>query len=119
MTLPEYITAHLDKPFEYGRLDCVLFVALWIRNKTGIDHLADIPAWSSERQALRIIKDLGGLEVAMDARFQRIHPNFAKDGDIALRNGGLAIFTGPHIVGPGIEKLEFVDRMEAECAWSC
>lgn len=117
MLLPDYIAAHLDKPFEYGRLDCVLFVANWIKHKTGIDYLDGLPHWASERRALRIVKDLGGLEVAMDRRFERIHPNLAQDGHIALRRGGLMLFSGPHIVGPGLEQLEFVDRMEAECAW--
>lgn len=119
MTLPDYIAAHLGKPFEYGRLDCVLFVADWIKQKTGIDHLAALPTWSTEREAFRIVKSLGGLESAMDERFMRIAPAFAVDGDIALRTGSLMVFSGPHIVGPGLQGLEFIDRMEAVCAWRC
>lgn len=117
MHLPDYIAAHLGKPFRYGRLDCVLFAARWIQARTGHDPLAGLPPWHSERTALRVIGRVGGLEAAMDARFQRIAPAFACDGDIALRQGGLAIFSGAHIVAPGIEQLEFIDRMEAECAW--
>ena len=118
MTLAEYITQHLSTPFAWGRHDCVLFAAGWVREHTGMDPLADVPAWSTEREALRAIRDVGGLEAALDARFRRIHPNVARDGDLALYNDAICIFSGCHIVGPNPAGLQFVNRMEAACAWS-
>jgi hypothetical protein len=118
MTLPEYLTAHLGKPFAWGENDCVLFVGRWIALATGVDHLAVLPKWETEMQALRIIKKLGGLEKAMDDRFKRIDPNFAKDGDVALAGDRLCLFSGAQLVGPGEGGLVHVKRTEALCAWS-
>lgn len=117
MTLSEYLTAHLGKPFAWGLNDCVLFTAVWVKEATGVDHLADLPKWENEKQALRIAKKLGGLEAEMDARFKRIDPNFAQDGDIALYRDGLCLFSGARIVGPGAGGLVHVNRTEAVCAW--
>lgn len=117
MTLAEYITRRLRVPFFWGKHDCVLFASGWVKCKTGIDHLADQPTWTSAKGAMRIVRDLGGLESLMDGRFDRINPHAAKDGDLALYNGALCIFSGPHIVGPGPDGLSFIDRMGAVCAW--
>lgn len=119
MTLAEYITSNLGRPFEWGALDCVLFAAHWARIKTGKDYLADMPKWSSEDEAERVIDSVGGLESAIDAMLPRVNPNLAKDGDVALFNGGLWLFSGPHIVGMGFEGIVHMNRRAAECAWSC
>lgn len=118
MTLHNYITSRLDEPFCYGRLDCVLFATDWIKHATGRDVIADLPGWSTEKEAFRVIRDAGGLEKAIDARLDRINPNKAKDGDIALCNGCVMVFSGAHIVGPGKNGIDYIDRMRAECAWS-
>ncbi|MBS1170017.1 MAG: hypothetical protein H6R01_935 [Burkholderiaceae bacterium] len=118
MTLADYITRHLRVPFFYGRMDCVLFAAGWVREKTGAEPLDGIAIWETERQAMRAVKAAGGLEAALDARFPRVNPNLAKDGDLALYGKSICIFSGDHIVGPGKDGLEFINRMEAACAWS-
>lgn len=118
MTLAEYITANLDRPFAWGSMDCVHFAAGWLVHATGRDYLADLPKWASAKEAHRLIKKLGGLEKAVDERLARIDPRFATDGDLALYDGCLCIFSGPHVVGPGGERLEFIDRMEVQAAWS-
>lgn len=118
MTLAEYITSNLKTEFEWGAFDCCLFAAGWVREATGEDPLEGLPKWKTERQALRVIKSVGGLESALDARFTRINPNLAKDGDLALYKGSVCVFSGPHIVGPSQSGLQFINRMEAECAWS-
>jgi len=118
MTLAEYITRHLAKPFKWGENDCVLFAAEWVKISTGKDYLAELPKWTTAKEALRIVQSLGGLEAALDERFTRINPHTAKDGDIALYKGCMCIFSGPKIVGPNINGLEFVKRTAAECAWS-
>lgn len=118
MTLAEYIASNLAREFEWGRFDCVLFASGWVQIRTGVDPLSDLPKWKTERQARRVIAAVGGLEKALDDRFKRIHPSLARDGDLALRNGAVCVFSGAHIVGPGMAGLEFIDRMEASCAWS-
>jgi len=42
MTLHEYITARFGEPFCYGRMDCVLFAADWIKQATGKDVIAGL-----------------------------------------------------------------------------
>lgn len=117
MTLPEYIATHLDRPFEWGKLDCVLFAVGWLQIASGIDYLSEYPVWNDEREAVRLLRDLGGMETLLDKHLNRINPHLARDGDIALRNNTMHLFSGRHIVGPGERGLVFVSRMEAECAW--
>jgi hypothetical protein len=118
VTLPEYIASNLRKPFEWGRLDCVLFAATWAEHVSGINYLEGVPKWSSAKQGMRMVKEMGGLESLIDARLRRINPNAAKDGDIALHKGRVLIFSGAHIVGPGSDGLTYLNRLEAACAWS-
>ena len=117
MTLADYITANLRKPFAWGTFDCVSFAAGWLEIKTGINHLAGLPAWSSEEEARRAIRSAGGLDKAISARLVRIHPNLAQDGAIGRSGRSVGIFSGPHLVIPGHDGLVFVDRTEAKCAW--
>ena len=119
MTLPEYIASNRRRPFEWGSFDCVLFVAGWVRLRTGVDQLAGLPAWTSEREARRVIASIGGLSAALDSRLVRIKPGMAIDGDIGIVENTLGVFTGRHIVAAGQSGLIFIDRMRAECAWAC
>lgn len=117
MTLPDYIYANLETPFEWGRHDCVLFASNWVKEAAGLDCVDGLGTWSTAREAKAAIKRAGGLVPAIDARLTRIEPNFAQDGDIALQNGTVMIFSGAHIVGPGGNGLVFIGREKAECAW--
>jgi predicted ATP-grasp superfamily ATP-dependent carboligase len=118
VSLAEYLTSNLARQFEWGSFDCVLFAAGWLKEATGRDCLEGIPKWADEKQARRIIASLGGLEAATSERMNRVLPALAKDGDIALYNNTMCIFSGAHIVGPGASGLVFFDRTKAECAWS-
>lgn len=118
MRLHEYIAANMRKPFKYGSHDCVLFAIGWLNVATGRDYLSCLPKWGNEAEALTVIESVGGLAAAVDRELKRIDPGMARDGDIAMRQGGLCIFSGSHIVTTGIDKLLFADRSEAECAWS-
>lgn len=117
MNLQAYITAHLDVPFEWGRNDCVLFAARWVKESTGRDHLVGVAGWKTMREALRVLKQHGGIEKILDARFERVPVGMAKDGDLALYRGSVCIFSGVNIVGPAPHGLEFVNRKHAEMAW--
>ncbi|MGI4848320.1 MAG: DUF6950 family protein [Janthinobacterium lividum] len=118
MTLPEYIAANLERSFAWRSHDCVTFAAGWVRVATGMDPIASLPAWKDERQALRVIKAVGGLEAAIGAQFPPIHPNAARDGDIGIYERSVCIFSGAHLVAPGLSGLQFIDRTKAKCAWS-
>lgn len=117
MTLSDYITRHLRVPFSYGRMDCALFAAGWVREKTGTDPIADLPKWANARQAKRLMKKID-MERWLDQKFTPINPHKANDGDLAIYQGSVCIFSGAHIVGTAENGLQFINRMEAECAWS-
>lgn len=117
MNLPDYITAHLKTPFQYGVHDCVLFAVGWAELASGRQYLPNV-TWKDEKSAQRAIKKVGGLEASFDKHLTRIAPNFAKDGDLALSGGIAYLFSGPHICGLGKDGLIFKSRMEAECAWT-
>jgi hypothetical protein len=118
MTIQDYLTLHLKTPFEWGKHDCVLFVANWIKQKTGTDPLEGLPTWSSEEEAQAAIEQLGGIAHVLDKKFNRINPNLARDGDIAMVDGRIALFSGARIVGPSFGGLLYVNRLKALCAWS-
>jgi hypothetical protein len=118
MTLQEYLTLHLKTPFEWGKHDCVLFVANWVKHKTGADPLDGLPAWSNEEEAHEVIRKVGGIVHVLDTKFKRINPHMAKDGDIALVEDRIALFSGTRIAGPSFVGLLYVNRLKASCAWS-
>ena len=117
MTLTDYITANLGKPFAWGTHDCILFTIGWLEIATGRDYLSAYKPWTSAKEAIRKVDEAGGLEDLFDAELQRINPNFAVDGDIALIDRTAFLFSGAHIVSVGEGGLVFLDRMEATCAW--
>ena len=118
MTPPEYITADLQTPFEWGVHDCVCFAVGWLEIATGRDYLSEHRPWSTDKQAARLLKKLGGLEMLFDQHLARVPPAFARDGDITLVGNTAFLFSGTHIVGPGKSGLIFKSRMEAACAWA-
>ena len=117
MTLADYITFHLDRPFAWGSNDCILFAIGWLEHATGKDFLTQHKPWTSAREAIRKVEDAGGLEGLFDAELQRINPHMAIDGDIALIDRTAFLFSGPHIVSVGESGLVFLDRTDALCAW--
>jgi hypothetical protein len=117
MTLSDYIAARLATPFKWGEHDCITFSIGWAEIATGKVLLPE-PLWHSELQAQRLVRLNGGLVAVLDARFQRIQPNYAKDGDLAMRLGVVSLFSGSRIVGPSPSGLAFNPRTEAEYAWT-
>jgi len=117
MTLHDYIIHHLQTPFEWGKNDCVLFVGRWAEMHTGKEYLPKT-LWKTEIGAQRKLKQMGGLEAVFDARFRRIEPNYAKDGDIGLVDGVACLFSGSHVVGLGMQGMIHVSRRRAQHAWT-
>lgn len=119
MTLEKYIHDRLKAPFVWGENDCVLFAIGWLNIRTNKNLLAYLPPWQTAKEALRIVNQLGGLQAEFDRRLPRVSPSAARDGDIALIKRTVFLFSGPHIVAPGLSGLIFLDRTKAPCAWSC
>lgn len=120
MTLAQYIQENMNRKFVWGQFDCVLFAARWVQIDTGKDYLGIVEPWFSALGAARVLEKMGGMEAAVDKFLGRLpNANFAIDGDVAFHNGTLWLYSGTHIVGPGLEGLVFVDRMVTKCAWRC
>lgn len=117
MILADYIISKLNTPFEWGKNDCVLFASGWVKEFTGKDHLEGLGTWSDKKSAHAEIKRAGGLEKALDDRFDRIHPNFAIDGDLALLDNCVCLFSGIYVIGPGKDGIKRNNRLLAAIAW--
>jgi hypothetical protein len=118
MTLADYITEHLSKPFQWGVNDCVGFAVGWLEIATGKDYLSKYRPWDSALSAARKVADLGGLDVLFDAELTQINPHLAQDGDLAIIRGTAFIYSGAHVVSVGESGLAFLPRTEAKYAWS-
>ncbi len=118
MDLPAYIAARLSIPFAWGANDCMTFAIRWVELSTG-RKLLPAKLWDSELAAARVIQQHGGLVAALDAHFTRLkHPNYAKDGDIAIADGTVSLVSGRHVVAPGEKGLVFNPRTRAQHAWT-
>ena len=122
--LLHWIAAHRFQPHSWGRGGCCVSYALGgVHAQTGIDHLADLPGWSTRAEALAVARQLGGLTAALDARLVPIAPALAQRGDIA----GLAdrafgvrlmIVEGELLSGPGELRQERLPRSAMVRGWS-
>lgn len=117
MKLHEYITSKKDLPFEYGTNDCVLFSIGWINIASGKNYLEGM-SWSNEQEAAAEIEKQGGLIKAFDARFTRIEPGYAKDGDLTVCDGVASLFSGVYIVSVSKQGLIYKSRTDATNAWT-
>lgn len=116
------IEARRDLPFGWAKgRDCMSFAAAAVEAQTGIDVLSGLD-WGNRREALAVIKGLGGFEAGLDARFDRIAPARAQRGDIAgiadrLLGVQLAVVEGAMLVAPGDGGLVRIGRAAMVTAW--
>lgn len=77
-------------PFAYGKLDCTLWAADWIRQQTGVDLAADWRGqYSTEAEYRRLLLAEGGLVRVVARAMKRlgahqIPPADAQPGDIGI-----------------------------------
>lgn len=78
--LADHVGGEGARPFEWGRRDCCLFVADWVRLATGLDPAASWRGrYGSLREALRLTKGRGGFVEAISAEMDRL--GFARTAD--------------------------------------
>ena len=92
-TLDEFLRAHQDRPFEYGKWDCCLFVCDAIVEMTGVDLAASYRGrYSTRAGAVRAIREqLGTVSVwavaanaAATHSMQEVPVTHAHRGDMVL-----------------------------------
>lgn len=122
--LAEYIHNTLDKPFRWGRNDCVLYARRGMLYVFNTDILTNVTLWKNKKEGMEVIKSLGGNLSKIAARhlpdqgFRRKNIRFASRGDLVITDGPngpmFAICVGDRIVAPGAKGLEFLP-IEGEC----
>ena len=58
----EYIQEQAALPFVWGSTDCMQFAAGIVQRLTGVDYRAKFPAYSTEREAVRMLVEAGGMQ---------------------------------------------------------
>lgn len=117
-----FIDSRQTMPYLWGENDCAAFVGGAVKAATGKDPLKGL-RWSSQTGAMRVLKRVGGMEAALDARFKRVSPTMAKRGDIAgVPDPALGIHPmiveGEKLVAPGEDGNKRIPRRAMTVAWS-
>lgn len=118
--LDEYVDAARLQPFGWGALDCATFAAGAVRAITG--RAVPMPAWCGRRDAVDVLRRLGGLRAATCQRLGDMQPAaVARRGDVLLlqQHGRdlLAVCMGHAWAAPGRYGLAFGPAHEALGAW--
>lgn len=119
--LSEYIEAHRDAAFAYGRNDCCTFSMGALEAMTGVDHMAEFRGhYSSELGSLRALKRIGAgdLEKTADSKFTPVPIARAQRGDLAFFAGCLGVVMGDFAWFMAEDGLEKVPRRLWDKAWA-
>lgn len=105
----------------YRGRDCVSFAARAVKAQTGVDPRGNL-RWSNLEQARAVVDQEGGIEAAMDRRFDRVAPALARRGDIAAVPGEpfgirLMVVEGAMLISPGDTGLCRLHRQHMIMAW--
>jgi hypothetical protein len=116
------IQAHTDSPFSWGTVDCYLFAAACVQAITGSDIAKGIRGYATPKQALRLLRDLGGMNLLMSRTLGTPFPaGAAREGDVLLARAGnrpaFAVCTGSGALGPSARGLVHVPRADWLCTW--
>lgn len=124
--LAALITARLQAPFAWGRMDCCLFAADAIQACTGHDPAADLRGtYATAEQAAQVLHRAGGVAGAAIKRAGPVVPvALAQPGDIGLLTRGvdhpaLAVYGGTVWHAPGAAGLQSHAAAAVTRAWRC
>lgn len=122
-----------DRPFAWGKADCVHFAGIAFYALTGERVTADIDCYANERTALKVLADIapGGLvqavEIATGLKADYLRQPVRGDivmalrpvvGDVAGRTGpGLGVSLGDRAAFVGVHGLEEIPIEHCLCSW--
>ncbi|WP_020476268.1 DUF6950 family protein [Zavarzinella formosa] len=120
--LASYLNTSKDLTFEWGRTDCALWAATWVRSCTGEDFLSDwIGKYKTERGAATLMRKRGFQSVAdiADAALPVIPVTLARRGDLVLHpvDGCLGIGNGVKSHFLTFKGHTLVDTLACSKAW--
>ena len=112
--------------FAWGTNDCATFAADCVLAATGVDRIADVrTAWSNDREAIRVLAELGGLIKAVSDRLgpPMSTPALARPGDVGISMQGgreaLCVCGGVNWHMPAEHGLATLTVDQVVCAWRC
>lgn len=120
---PERLAGLIDErrrtPFAWGAQDCALFAADAVQAITGDDPAKHFRGYDDEREALRIVKDAGGMRGLVD--LPEKPKGFAQRGDVVLAEidgrETFGVCIGSQYVAPGVDGLVFRPMTEVIVAF--
>ncbi|CAK0759741.1 GNAT family N-acetyltransferase [Azospirillaceae bacterium] len=127
--LDAYLLECRSRHFAWGQFDCVLFVADWIKRRTGCDLIADYRGrYQDDRSAYRTMYRATGRPQLVEAASILLGPpletpRLARRGDpvaAAVRDDGnpsLGICAGTHAAFVGASGLCVRPLLTIDCAW--
>lgn len=104
--LHDYLAAHADAVFEYGRIDCALFVAGAVEVQTGVDFAAPFRGkYITAVGSLRALRRYGAgtLEATISVALPERGIGFARRGDVVMMDGIAGVCIGADGVFVGEE----------------
>lgn len=121
--LADYLARSRTAVFAWGSTDCACFAAGDVLAITGCDVLPG--RWADRAEAVRILREQGGLVAAVDAALPRLpSPAYAQRGDVVLVQASvprgrrwLAVCDGARAWAPGPAGLVAVPMTHAVHAW--
>lgn len=103
--LAAWVEGGKHREFRWGKWDCLIAAALWVEAATGAGILGDIPAYSSQHEAERLLTGHGGLFGVVNRHGRRCSPAIAGRGDLALYRApdgpSLGVIVGMNALRPG------------------
>jgi len=120
--LDALIASRMATPFAWGTHDCCLFAADAVLAQTGADPAADLRGtYTDARQALALLKSLGGLAAVAGRGGQPVPALCAQVGDIGLvEHEGrelLAVCAGPLWLAPAEQGLAALPLEASRSTW--
>lgn len=86
--LARFLNAAADKPFVWGKFDCLLWLADWVEARTGNDPAAELRGtYDTLLGAARIVKGAGGMTRLVQRQLEPLRVRRAsvpQRGDIAI-----------------------------------
>ncbi len=124
--LDDYIRENKAQVYKYGKADCIMFMAGFVKQITGKDVLKG-KRYKGEKSALRLLKEFDGLFNLVNIQFEKVgfepvEVMRARRGDVvgfetAAHGETVGICVGNMFVSQGIEDLVFLPMSTALRAW--
>lgn len=118
---PEILASEIaaaDRPFVWGEWDCCLFAAHVVRAMTGEDFAKSFRGYRTKNDALKLLKQHGGVSGIASKFLPEIPTTFACRGDVVEIDDALGICIGQwsmFLTETGLVQLPTLDGVRA---WS-